>query len=70
MDVEILHTVGDDPLNELMDLDQYYGWTRRIGVLKSIFTPRKRSKWRYFPLIIFLALFFASLGILSYLLFF
>jgi hypothetical protein len=70
MDVEILHTVGDDPLNELMDMDQFYGWTRRIGVLKSIFEPRKKTKLRYIPLIIFFTLFLASLGILAYLLFF
>ncbi len=40
----ILQTVGDDPLFELMELDETYGWTRRIHTLRSIFEP-KRSHW-------------------------
>ncbi|OYT44269.1 MAG: hypothetical protein DRN37_08220 [Thermoplasmata archaeon] len=38
---EILQTVGDDPLTELMELDMYYGWSRRIGKLRSVFAERR-----------------------------
>ena len=70
MNVDILHTVGDDPLNELMDVDQFYGWSRRIKTLKSIFEPKRRSGSRYIPFLIIFMLFLASLGILGYLLLF
>ncbi|MFO8051534.1 MAG: hypothetical protein R6V01_07545 [Thermoplasmatota archaeon] len=70
MNIEILETVGDDPLGELMDVDQFYGWSRRIAVLESIFRPRKRSKVIYLPLMIFLLLFLGCAGVLVYLLMF
>lgn len=40
---EILQTIGDDPLTELMELDMYYGWSGRIEKLRSVFTVRRRS---------------------------
>ena len=43
----ILNTVGDSPLTELMELDEFYCWTKRIAMLDSIFKPKKRSKVPY-----------------------
>ena len=37
----IMQTTGDDPLTELMELDEFYGWTRRISILRSIFGKKK-----------------------------
>ena len=39
----ILRTTGDDPLTELVELDEFYGWTRRIAILRSVFSKKKGS---------------------------
>lgn len=70
MDTEILHTVGDDPITELMDVDRFYGWTRRIGLLKGILQPRKRSKLPYILIITFSSLLLGCIGAIVYLQFF
>lgn len=43
----ILRTTGDDPLTELVELDEFYGWTRRISILRSIFSKKKGSVLPY-----------------------
>jgi hypothetical protein len=63
----ILQTVGDDPLTELMELDQIYGWTRRISVLLSIFEKRRRSIWPVIALGLILAIALAAVGTGAYL---
>lgn len=46
----ILQTAGDDPLTELMELDEFYGWTRRISVLGGLF--KKKRKHSALPFVI------------------
>ncbi|MFW3146304.1 MAG: hypothetical protein ACMUIE_05785 [Thermoplasmatota archaeon] len=69
MGSEILQTVGDDPLSELLDMDRFYGWSRRIARLRSIF-ERKKPKWPYFLLGISLMGVVLCSGMLVYLLFY
>lgn len=69
MENGILQTVGDDPLSELLEMDRFYGWTRRIARLRSIF-ERKRPKWPYFLLGFSLTGVLVCSGLLVYLLFF
>jgi hypothetical protein len=44
---EILRTVGGDPLSELAEMDQFFGWTRRIEKLSGLYR-RKPSNIPYF----------------------
>lgn len=53
----ILNTVGDNPLTELMELDEFYCWTARIRILESVYNPKKRSKVPYIMM--------ASLGVIA-----
>ncbi len=47
MDGDILRTVGGDPLSELVEMDHFYGWTRRIAKLSAIHL-KKPSNIPYF----------------------
>ena len=38
---ETLTRIGDNPIQELMDLDEFYEWSLRIARLESILFPRK-----------------------------
>lgn len=41
-----------DPIGELMELDMWFGWSRRIKTLQLMLSPPKRRIWPYivFPL--------------------
>jgi hypothetical protein len=68
---ELLFKVGDDPLQELTELDRFYKWTYRISQLKGLF-EKKRS---VSPIIIYivmvsLSISLGAIGVLTYLHFF
>jgi hypothetical protein len=42
MGKEILARIGDNPLNELYELDRFYGWSSRIAIILSIVFPKRR----------------------------
>ncbi len=58
-----------DPIGELMELDMWFGWSRRIMTLQLMLSPPKRRIWPYivFPFggLVGLAAFFVA----AYLLF-
>lgn len=71
MGYELLFKVGDDPLAELAEMDNFYQWSARIRKLESLF--EKKSSMNKWLLAAFFALLIASagvLGVLIYLVFF
>ncbi|MGA1848953.1 MAG: hypothetical protein ACMUHB_06400 [Thermoplasmatota archaeon] len=68
MDGEILRTVGGDPLSELVEMDHFYGWTRRIAKLSAIYM-KKPSNVPYFMIGGLCAASLACGGLVIYLLF-
>ena len=71
MGYELLFKVGDDPLQELAEMDRFFKWTYRIRKLRGLY-EKKRS---YLPWIIYIcAVTFAfscgSLAVIAYLYFF
>ncbi|MGA1820188.1 MAG: hypothetical protein ACMUHU_04175 [Thermoplasmatota archaeon] len=45
---ELLFRLGDDPLAELAEMDDYYQWSARIRKLRLLF-ERKSSLRRWLP---------------------
>jgi hypothetical protein len=65
---ELLFKVGDDPLQELAELDRFFKWTYRIEKLRDLFS-KKRS---VLPIVIYslavvLAFSCGVLAVLAYL---
>ena len=58
-----------DPIGELMELDMWFGWSRRITTLQLMLTPPKRRIWPYIVLPLCGLLGLAAIGVASYLLF-
>jgi hypothetical protein len=56
--------VGSDPIGELMEVDGFYGWSRRIGIIRSLF-ERKRSKAPYVFLFTTSALIIFGVGLIT-----
>jgi hypothetical protein len=53
----IMNRSGDDPLTELMELDEIYGWSRRLAILGSLFKKKDNSsKWITIAIIIMFSL--------------
>ena len=63
MGYELLFKVGDDPLQELAELDRFFKWSYRIKKLRGLFYKERSVS----PLIVYiLAVVFAfSCGILT-----
>ena len=63
MGYELLFKVGDDPLQELVEMDRFFKWSYRIRKLRGILYPKRSIS----PLLIyFVAIAFAfSLGIFT-----
>jgi hypothetical protein len=47
---ELLFKVGDDPLQELAEMDRFFKWSYRIGKLRGMY-EKKRS---YLPWIVYI----------------
>ncbi len=64
---ELLFKVGDDPLQELTELDRFYKWSYRIRQLRGLF-EKKRSVTPFLIYILAVTL-SVSLGVLGVLTF-
>lgn len=67
MGYELLFKVGDDPLQELLEMDRFFKWSYRIRKLKGLF-QKKRS---IAPFIIYiitvtLSILLGVIGVLAY----
>jgi len=65
---ELLFKLGDDPLAELAEMDNFYQWSNRIRKLQRLF--EKKSSLNKWLLIAFIALVLASAGMIGTLVYF
>ena len=60
---ELLFKLGDDPLAELAEMDQFYQWSARIWKLQRLF--EKKSSLNKWLLVAFIALLMVSAGLIG-----
>ena len=62
--------VMEDPMAALMELDQWYGWSRRIEILRELVEPRRTFPWLVIFVFFLIMVGMGLLGVSAYLLFF
>lgn len=43
--VSLLTSIGDDPLEELIMMDDFYKWSYRINLLEGTMSRKRRDPW-------------------------
>ena len=68
---ELLFKLGDDPLAELAEMDQFYQWSARIWKLRRLFEKKSSlNKWLVAAFIVLLLVSAGLIGTFLYLAFF